>query len=175
MIPASRSSFVPPRRCARFRILSGDACRSKSKNEAQQKAPSFIHAYGWKMELFAFSEPGTNCGMSNLDIHWLRNPKGSNGNRLFPWHTILLARSSVLYLLRPWVPEGRPLAGCGIAYRAAGSGRDRPAHRQRPAAVRKRLERNLRAVISEKVLSRPGRRRYIKPPSSPVASKHVFQ
>ena len=71
--------------------------------------------------------------------------------------------------------KGCCLAFGGIAYRAADRGRDRPAHRQRPAAVRKRTERNLRAVISEKVLSRPVRRRYIKPPSSPVASKHVFQ
>ena len=52
----------------------------------------------------------------------------------------------------------------GISYRAAGSGRDRPAHRQRPAAVRKRPGRNLRAVISEKILFRPGRRTVYKIP-----------
>ena len=55
----------------------------------------------------------------------------------------------------------RPAFG-GIAFRAAGSGRARPAHRQRTAADRKRTERNLRAAISEKFLFRPGRRRYIK-------------
>ena len=63
----------------------------------------------------------------------------------------------------------------GIAYRAAGSGRDRPAHRQRPAAVRKRAERNLRAVISEKILFRPGRGRDIKSPVPAAADKTLFQ
>ncbi len=82
-----------------------------------------------------------------------RNPRGSNGNRLFPWHTILLARSSVLYLLRPWAREGMTHDGCGIAYRDAGSGRDRPAHRQRPAAVRKRPGRNLRAMPARRFCS----------------------
>ena len=55
----------------------------------------------------------------------------------------------------------RPAFG-GIAYRAADSGRDRPAHRQIPTAVRKRTGRNLRAVISEKILFRPGRSLQIK-------------
>ena len=43
-------------------------------------------------------------------------------------------------------------------------GRNRPAHRQRPTAGRKRTGQNLRAVISEKILFRTGRRRYIKSP-----------
>ena len=67
------------------------------------------------------------------------------------------------------------LVGCGNTYGAAGSGRDLAAHRQRPAAVRKRTGRNLRAVISEKILFRPGRRRYIKTLVPAAADKHFFQ
>lgn len=40
--------------------MSGDACREKSKTEAQQKAPTFIHAYGWKSEPFCISGDSAN-------------------------------------------------------------------------------------------------------------------
>jgi len=29
----------------------------KAKTDARQKAPTYIHVCGWKMELFAFPEP----------------------------------------------------------------------------------------------------------------------
>ena len=102
-------------------------------------------------------------------------PRGSNGNRLFPWHTILLARSSVLYLLRPWVPEGVPLAGCGITYGTAGSGRDRPVHRQRPAAVRKRAGRNLRAMPARRFCSGGAAGGIQNPPSPPQRANTFFK
>ena len=146
----------------------------KSKTEAR-KTPVAVHACGWQAEIFSSVVIGKIHVVMTFAQSEHRSRRGSNGNRLFPWHTILLARSSVLYLLRPWVPEGVPLAGCGITYGTAGSGRDRPAHRQRPAVVRKRTERNLRAVISEKILFRPGRRRYIKSLVPAAADKHVFQ
>ncbi len=158
-------------------VLSGDASGQKQKTEARQKAPSFIHACRWKMELFAFPEPGTNCGTSNLDIHWLRNPRESNGNRLFPWHTILLARSSMLYCspIKSSVslPGAKSWKRCLFEANTkfflilflsrksiipsttagTGSGRDRPAHRQRQAAVRKRVRRNLRAMPARRFCS----------------------
>ena len=153
-------------------ILSGAACRGKSQTDAQQKGPVFPPCL-W-MEVGAFLHFRRQRKCNTFGRAGDGNRRGSNGNRLFPWHTILLARSSVLYLLRPWVPEGVPLADCGIAFGTAGSGRDRPANRQRPAAVRKRTEQKLRAVISEKISFRPGRRMVYKKLSSPPQRTNAF-
>ena len=72
-------------------VFVRDACRSKSKTEARQKAPTTIHAYGWKSGPYCISRDSTKC--NTFWPCWRRKRKGSNGNRLFPWHTILLARS----------------------------------------------------------------------------------
>ena len=116
----------------------------KSKFEARQKGSDFHPCL--RMEVGAF-------------LHFRRQRKCNTfghagyGNRGDPMGTGCSrgTRSCLQGLVCYTFCDRRHGKGCcpafgGIAYRAAGSGRDRPAHRQRPAAVRKRTERNLRAM-----------------------------
>ena len=78
----------------------------KSKRGKKLELSSMLTDDSWSFLHFRSQRP--NCELRSLGTHRLRKPRGSNGNRLFPWRTTLLARSSELYLLRPqareWVP-----------------------------------------------------------------------
>ena len=137
--------------------------RQKSKTEARQKGLDFHPCL--RMEVGAFLHFRSRGQIAERTI-WISTGFGTRGD---PMGTGCSrgTRSCLQGLVCYTFCDRRHGKGCrpafgGIAYRAAGSGRDLAAHRQRPAAVRKRTERNLRAVISEKVLFRPGRRRDIK-------------
>ena len=152
-----------------WRCLPGKNRNSKHG----KKAPTFIHAYGWKSGPFCISGASANViHFSALTTETEGNPKGTGCSHG--------TRSCLQGLVCYTFCDRRHGKGCcpafgGIPSRDAGSRRDRPVHRQRPAAVRKRTGRNLRAAISEKIVFRPGRRRYIKSLVPAAADKTFFQ
>ena len=156
-----------------FFDFAGRCLPGEIENRSAAKS-SIFHPY-LRMEDGAFCISGDNANVIHLAVLATEtggDPMGTGCSRG--------TRSCLQGLVCYTFCDRRHGKGCcpafgGIAFRAAGSGRDRPAHRQRPAAVRKRTGRNLRAVISEKILFRPGRRRYIKSPVPAAADKYFFQ
>ena len=119
------------------------------------------------------------CGEASNETGRFRGGGIQRGQGL-PWHTILLARSSVLYLLRQGAAKGTcdgaaqgPFGDPGQAGFAGLSPENARAFEKQSPPGRQRL-RALGWSEAEEKRAPPGRRRYIKKLSSPVSRFSLF-